>query len=157
MSTVDRAPYLALVAQEVQRVADQARDHVPGEVDGARHRHSRHVGTRRSVLGLVAVVAVADHGDMARHRDLRECAGADCCDVCSFRDDRTDLPQAEARRGQLACHRAQRQLVHHYVWHKPKPLVPQIVLSIAPQVSDRHSRSRCELHQLRQGRPTIVP
>ena len=109
-----QAPYperVALVAQHGYVLVDGPR---AVEVDVVQLPHSLAEANRHSVRELEAVAEVADHEDMARHKDSQAHAVADWCVVDSCQDGHIGLQQVEARRELLAYLQEQHQQVLHF-------------------------------------------
>lgn len=84
------------------------------EVDAVQLLRNLAEENRHSVRVLEAVAGVADHEDMAHHKDSLVFAVADCCVVDNCLDDHTGLQQAEARTERLAYRRERRQRALHF-------------------------------------------
>ena len=89
------------------------------------------VVSRQNVQEAASVVAAVDCGGMARRRGSQGYVGADCYGVDNFRDDRTDLLRAAARKEPLAYLLVQHLQDRHCVSRMPRLLGHQIALSIA--------------------------
>ena len=110
----DPGPYLERVALVVRHGYGLVDGPRAVEVDVAQLPHSLAEANRHSARALEAVVEVADHEDMARHKGLQAYAVAGWCVVDSCRDDHIGLQQAEARKEPLAYLREQHQQVLHF-------------------------------------------